>query len=73
MEKKVMSMGTVRELTGLTARQIRYYEQRQLIFPLRTPGGMRRYSFSDVERIKTIHQKLQDGFQTVELRKMGQL
>ncbi|MBJ6363919.1 MerR family transcriptional regulator [Paenibacillus sp. GCM10012307] len=71
MEKKVMSIGIVRELTGLTARQIRYYEERQLIFPQRTPGGVRKYSFSDVETIKEIHQKLRDGFQTVELRKRG--
>lgn len=69
MSYKVMSIGMVRQLTGLTARQIRYYEDRQLIFPDRTSGGARKYSFEDVERLKEIHRKLRDGFHTFELRK----
>nr|WP_243896292.1 MerR family transcriptional regulator [Paenibacillus sp. F411] len=63
-----MSIGVVRELTGLTERQIRYYEQRKLIFPERTKGGNRRYSFEDVNKLIYIHQKMQEGFNTVELR-----
>ena len=35
-DKKVMSIGIVKELTGLSERQIRYYEKRKLIFPERT-------------------------------------
>ena len=57
MESKVMSIGVVCELTGLTERQIRYYEERKLIFPERTKGGNRRYSFEDVKSIQEIHQK----------------
>lgn len=30
--RKVISIGTVSELTGLSERQIRYYEERKLIF-----------------------------------------
>ncbi|CAG7645649.1 MerR family transcriptional regulator [Paenibacillus allorhizosphaerae] len=69
MEEKVMNIGVVRELTGLSERQIRYYEERKLIFPERTKGGVRKYSFEDVKRIQEIHQKLQDGFRTLELKK----
>lgn len=69
MSIKVMSIGTVRELTGLTDRQIRYYEEKQLIFPDRTRGGVRKFSFEDVDTLKGIHMKLQDGFHTFELRK----
>lgn len=69
MEEKVMNIGVVRDLTGLSERQIRYYEERKLIFPERTKGGVRKYSFEDVKRIQEIHQKLQDGFRTLELRK----
>lgn len=69
MSIKVMTIGTVRELTGLTERQIRYYEEKQLIFPDRTQGGARKYSFEDVDILKEIHTKLQDGFHTFELRK----
>ncbi|GAA3330581.1 MerR family transcriptional regulator TnrA [Ectobacillus funiculus] len=32
-DKKVITIGTVSEITGLSERQIRYYEERKLIFP----------------------------------------
>ncbi|MDF2963141.1 MAG: transcriptional regulator, MerR family protein [Paenibacillus sp.] len=70
MEKKVMGIGMVCELTGLTGRQIRYYESRQLIRPNRTRGGTRKYSFEDVELIKEIHQKLISGFNTFEIKQL---
>lgn len=69
MSLKVMSIGTVKELTGLTERQIRYYEDRQLVFPERSNGGARKFSFEDVELLKEINRKLKDGFHTFELRK----
>lgn len=69
MKDKVMNIGTVRELTGLTERQIRYYEEKHLIFPFRTGGGMRRFSFEDVEKLKLIREKLKDGFRTFDLKK----
>lgn len=68
-DKKVITIGIVRELTGLTERQIRYYEERKLIFPERTPGGSRKYSFSDVELLVEIANKIEDGVQTHEIRK----
>ena len=69
MNEKVISIGTVRELTGLTERQIRYYEEKQLIFPYRSRGGARKFSFEDVERLKVIHTKMKDGFRTYDLRR----
>ena len=45
--KKVISIGVVSELTGLSQRQIRYYEERKLVFPDRSKG-IRKYSFADV-------------------------
>ncbi|NBD25443.1 MerR family transcriptional regulator [Paenibacillus glycinis] len=71
MNDKVMGIGIVCDLTGLTERQIRYYEEKQLVFPVRTSGGVRKYSFGDVERLKEINDKLRDGFHTFELRKAG--
>ncbi|MCQ2011522.1 MAG: MerR family transcriptional regulator [Sporolactobacillus sp.] len=67
--KKVITIGTVCELTGLSERQIRYYEKRKLIFPERTERGNRKYSFSDVEALMDIANKMEDGMQTSELRK----
>ncbi|MEK3882790.1 MerR family transcriptional regulator [Paenibacillus sp. PL2-23] len=69
MSLKVMGIGTVKQLTGLSERQIRYYEDKQLVFPERTNGGARKFSFEDVELLKEIHRKLRDGFHTFELRK----
>jgi MerR family transcriptional regulator, global nitrogen regulator len=67
-DKKVITIGIVRELTGLSERQIRYYEERKLIFPERTPGGSRKYSFTDIELLMDIAEKIEDGVQTFEIR-----
>lgn len=68
-DKKVITIGIVKDLTGLSERQIRYYEERKLIFPDRTPGGSRKYSFADVELLMEIANKIEDGIQTYEIRK----
>jgi DNA-binding transcriptional MerR regulator len=69
-EKKVITIGVVSELTGLSERQIRYYEERKLIFPDRTKGGTRKYSFSDVDKLVDIANKMEDGLQTYEIKNM---
>ncbi|MCT2537761.1 MerR family transcriptional regulator [Aquibacillus koreensis] len=67
-ERKVITIGVVSELTGLTERQIRYYEERKLIFPERSPKGNRKYSFADVEQLIEIANKREEGVQTYEIR-----
>lgn len=67
--KKVISIGAVSEITGITERQIRYYEERKLIFPERTEKGTRKFSFSDIEQLMEIIEKIEDGVQTFEIRK----
>lgn len=57
----VYSMGVAERLTGLTARQIRYWEQHGLISPSRTGGGQRLYSESDVIRLKEIKRLMGEG------------
>lgn len=69
-DRKVINIGTVSELTGLSLRQIRYYEERKLIFPERTEGGTRKYSFSDVEKLIDIANQMEDGLQSSEIKKM---
>ncbi|MCP8967355.1 MerR family transcriptional regulator [Ectobacillus ponti] len=66
--KKVISIGAVSEITGLSERQIRYYEERKLVFPERTKKGTRKYSFQDVERLMDIINQMEDGVQTFEIR-----
>ncbi|APH05582.1 MerR family transcriptional regulator [Bacillus weihaiensis] len=68
-DKKVISIGTVSELTGLTLRQIRYYEERKLIAPYRNESGTRKYSFTDIETLMDIADKREDGVQTTEILK----
>ena len=67
-EKKVISIGIVKELTGLSVRRIRYYEERGLIFPERTVTGNRKYSFSDVELLAEIANQLEEGVPTYEIK-----
>ncbi len=67
-DKKVISIGDVSKITGITERQIRYYEERELIFPKRTERGTRKYSFGDIERLMDIIEKREDGVQTFEIR-----
>ncbi|GAE30797.1 MULTISPECIES: MerR family transcriptional regulator [Bacillaceae] len=71
-DKKVITIGVVSELTGLSERKIRYYEERKLVYPERTKGGTRKYSFLDVERLVDIANKMEDGMQTFEIRRMEQ-
>ncbi|WP_085523816.1 MerR family transcriptional regulator [Tuberibacillus sp. Marseille-P3662] len=67
--KKVIPIGTVSELTGLTPRQIRYYEDRSLIYPERSEKGTRKYSFLDVETLVEIADHREEGVQTNEIRR----
>jgi MerR family transcriptional regulator, global nitrogen regulator len=71
-DKKVITIGVVSELTGLSERKIRYYEERKLIYPDRSKGGTRKYSFVDVEKLIDIANKMEDGMQTFEIRKQEQ-
>ena len=54
-------IGIVMKLTDLTARQIRYYEQHELIMPARTGGNQRLFSFNDVERLLEIKILIEKG------------
>ncbi|WP_163971303.1 MerR family transcriptional regulator [Oceanobacillus halotolerans] len=57
----LFSIGTVKKLTELTARQIRYYEEHWLITPERTEGNQRLFSFNDVDKLLEIKDYLDKG------------
>ncbi|PGR20088.1 MerR family DNA-binding transcriptional regulator [Priestia megaterium] len=67
-DKKIMTMKIVTDMTGLSERRIRYYETKKLIFPARTSSGTRRYSFSDIETLMDIAEKIEEGVLTREIR-----
>lgn len=68
-DKKVMNIGIVSELTGLSQRRIRYYEECNLIAPEKLNTTNRRYSFNDIEKLSYISSKMKAGFLTKEIRR----
>ncbi|WP_307256658.1 MerR family transcriptional regulator [Oikeobacillus pervagus] len=63
-------MSTVMQLTELTARQIRYYEQHQLISPARTEGNRRLFSLNDIDKLLEIKELLDDGVNLAGIKKI---
>jgi MerR family transcriptional regulator/heat shock protein HspR len=59
--KGIYGISVAAELVGMDPQSLRLYEQRQLITPERTPGGTRRYSSDDIERLRRIGALLRDG------------
>jgi len=51
----------VMQLTELSARQIRYYEENSLVFPARTEGNRRLFSLNDVDTLLEIRDLIEDG------------
>ena len=48
------SISVAAELVGMHQQTLRMYESKGLVRPQRTPGGTRRYSESDLERLRVI-------------------
>jgi MerR family transcriptional regulator/heat shock protein HspR len=48
------SISVAAELAGLHPQTLRIYEARGLLHPRRTPGGTRRYSDADLDRLRRI-------------------
>lgn len=58
---KNITMKEAKEKTGLSSRQIRYYDQQELIFPARSKGNQRLFSASDIKRLLKIKELLAAG------------
>jgi MerR family transcriptional regulator, glutamine synthetase repressor len=54
-------IGTVMQLTDLSARQIRYYEEHELIEPARTEGNRRLFSLNDIDTLLEIKDLIDQG------------
>jgi MerR family transcriptional regulator, glutamine synthetase repressor len=54
-------IGTVMQLTDLSARQIRYYEEHELISPARTDGNRRTFSLLDIDKLLEIKDLIDQG------------
>lgn len=59
--EKNITMKEAKEKTGLSSRQIRYYDQQELIFPGRSKGNQRLFSDNDIKRLLKIKELLAAG------------
>ncbi len=66
-------MGIVMQLTELSARQIRYYEENKLITPARSEGNRRLFSFNDVDRLLEIKSLLERGVNLAGIREVFEM
>ena len=66
----LLSMSIVMQLTELSARQIRYYEEHHLIEPHRTEGNRRMFSLNDVDLLLEIKDYLDQGMNIAKIKKI---
>lgn len=66
----LLPISIVMQLTDLTARQIRYYEEHELIEPARTEGNRRMFSLNDVDTLLEIKDLLDQGINMAGIKKV---
>lgn len=63
-------IGIVMQLTELSARQIRYYEEHQLISPARTDGNRRLFCLNDIDRLLEIKDLIDQGINMAGIKQL---
>ena len=66
----VYSISVAAELTGLTVRSLRLYERHELLRPVRTSGGTRRFSGDDLGRLRRISELVAEGVNLTGIAKI---
>jgi MerR family transcriptional regulator, heat shock protein HspR len=59
--RAVYVISVAAELAGVHPQTLRIYERKGLLEPARTSGGNRRYSNADLQRLRRIHQLMEEG------------
>jgi len=72
-EDAVYIISVAAELSGMHPQTLRIYERRGLIAPYRTPGGTRRYSQADIERLLLIQELTNAGVNLEGVRRIMNL
>ena len=67
MKNELLTISQMCDRFGVTARALRFYETKELLFPSRV-GTRRRYGYSDQVRTKLILRGKRFGFQLEEIR-----
>ena len=57
-----MNIGSAAKQSGLSAKTIRYYEDIELLVPIRNENGYRNYSTDDVQKLRFLHRVRDLGF-----------
>ncbi|MDF1597260.1 MAG: MerR family transcriptional regulator [Acidimicrobiia bacterium] len=72
-EEAVYVISVAAELAGVHPQTLRIYERRGLIEPYRTPGGTRRYSNADLERLSLIQALTDEGLNLEGVKRVLEL
>lgn len=71
VEKRYFHSGEVREIVGLSRRQMQYWDLTGLVTPsVRTSGGHARYTFEDLVAYKTAKKLLDAGVSLQRIRRV---
>lgn len=63
LEKLVVGIGEVSQITGIPTRQIRYWEDKGIITSLTEEEGKnRRYNYENIKKILLIKELMDDGY-----------
>ena len=71
--RAVFVISVAAELAGMHPQTLRIYERKGLIDPSRTPGGTRRYSEEDIERLQVIQSLTGQGLNLEGVRQVLEL
>lgn len=69
-EEAVYMISVAAELAGVHPQTLRIYERKGLLEPYRTPGGTRRYSAADLERLELIQELTAAGVNLEGVRRI---
>ena len=71
--RALFSISVAAELSGLHPQTLRVYEREGLLEPARTPGGTRRYSGNEVDRLREIATLADEGVNIAGMRRILKL
>lgn len=72
-QQGVFAISVAAELSGLHPQTLRIYEREGLLEPDRSPGGTRRYSGEDVERLRAIAALTEAGLNLAGVKRVLEL
>lgn len=62
LNKLIVGIGEVSEITGIPTRQIRYWEDKKIIESLSENGKNRRYDYKNIKKMLLIKELLEEGY-----------